>query len=342
MSSAEYYAHGTFPVTSSSLSSSVARSEFDAITSGISAKLPDLAGNGLKIVGVNAGATALTAVATTGTGSVVLATNATLATPTLGVAAATSINKVAITAPATSATLAIADGKTFTASNTVTLTAVDGSTLAIGAGGTLGTAAYTASSAYVTAAAVIDAAHGGTGVANNVASTLTISGSFATTVTVTGITGVTLPTSGTLAKTTQATDTFGALTDIVTNNVSATAHGFAPKFPNNTTTFLRGDGTYAAPAASSPTWLLKTANYTAVAGDFIYCDTTGGAFTITLPLSPASAAAVTVASGPSCSTNNLTIGRNSQTIRGVASNLTISDNNVTPVFIFDATTWGIA
>lgn len=69
-------------------------------------------------------------------------------TPTLGVALATSINKVALTAPATGSTLTIADGKTLTASNTVTLTATDGSTLAIGAGGTLGSAAYTASSAY--------------------------------------------------------------------------------------------------------------------------------------------------------------------------------------------------
>lgn len=42
-----------------------------------------------------------------------------------------------------------------------------------------------------------------------------------------------------------------SLTDITTANVSATAHGFAPKFPNNTTTFLRGDGTYATPATSS-------------------------------------------------------------------------------------------
>lgn len=39
---------------------------------------------------------------------------------------------------------------------------------------------------------------GGTGVANNAASTLTIAGSFATTFTITGATGVTLPTSGTL------------------------------------------------------------------------------------------------------------------------------------------------
>ncbi len=56
--------------------------------------------------------------------------------------AATTFNKVTITAPATSATITIADGKTFTASNTLTLSAIDGSTLNVGAGGTLGTGAY--------------------------------------------------------------------------------------------------------------------------------------------------------------------------------------------------------
>jgi hypothetical protein len=45
----------------------------------------------------------------------------------------------------------------------------------------------------------LGAANGGTGVANNAASTLTISGAFATTLTVSGTTGVTLPTTGTLA-----------------------------------------------------------------------------------------------------------------------------------------------
>jgi hypothetical protein len=44
--------------------------------------------------------------------------------------------------------LAIASGKTFTASNTLTLAGTDGSTLNVGTGGTLGTAAYTAASAY--------------------------------------------------------------------------------------------------------------------------------------------------------------------------------------------------
>ena len=78
---------------------------------------------------------------TTGSGSVVLATSPTLTTPTLGVATATSVNKVAITAPATGATLTIADGKTLTASNTLTFTGTDSSSVAFGAGGTV---AYTA------------------------------------------------------------------------------------------------------------------------------------------------------------------------------------------------------
>jgi len=48
-------------------------------------------------------------------------------TPSLGAASATSVNKVAITAPATNATLTIADGKTLTATNTVNLnTMTDG------------------------------------------------------------------------------------------------------------------------------------------------------------------------------------------------------------------------
>jgi len=39
-------------------------------------------------------------------------------------------------------------------------------------------------------------------------------------------------------------------TDITTNDVSTTKHGFVPKAPNNTTTFLRGDASWAAPVLS--------------------------------------------------------------------------------------------
>lgn len=62
---------------------------------------------------------------TTGSGAVVGATSPTLVTPILGVATATSINKVAITAPATSATLTIDNGKALRATSTLTFSGTD-------------------------------------------------------------------------------------------------------------------------------------------------------------------------------------------------------------------------
>ena len=67
----------------------------------------------------------------TGTGSAVFATSPTLVTPTLGAATATSINRVAFTAPATSATLTIANAKTLTANSSLTLAGVDAKTLTV-------------------------------------------------------------------------------------------------------------------------------------------------------------------------------------------------------------------
>lgn len=58
----------------------------------------------------------------TGSGVAVKATSPTLVTPILGVAAATTINKVTLTAPATGSTLTLADGKTATISKTMTFT----------------------------------------------------------------------------------------------------------------------------------------------------------------------------------------------------------------------------
>jgi len=85
----------------------------------------------------------------TGSGALVFATSPTLVTPTLGVASATTINKVAITAPATGSTITIADGKTFTASNTLTFTGTDTSSVNFSSGGTV---AYVANKLSVFAA----------------------------------------------------------------------------------------------------------------------------------------------------------------------------------------------
>jgi hypothetical protein len=65
----------------------------------------------------------------TGSGTVVLATSPTLATPVLGVATATTINKVTLTTPATGSTLTIADGKTLRVNQSITLSGTDGTTM---------------------------------------------------------------------------------------------------------------------------------------------------------------------------------------------------------------------
>jgi len=67
-------------------------------------------------------------------------TSPTMTNPILGIASATSFNKLIITAPANSATLTIADGKTITANNTLTFSGVDNSSVSFGNGGVV---AYT-------------------------------------------------------------------------------------------------------------------------------------------------------------------------------------------------------
>ena len=68
------------------------------------------------------------------------------------------------------------------------------------------------------AVGTLGANHGGTGVANNVAATLTRSGSHALTITTTGTTGVTLPTSGTLS-----TATAGSSVTLTSGDISTTS-----------------------------------------------------------------------------------------------------------------------
>lgn len=72
-----------------------------------------------------------------------LASSLSLTTPTLGVASATSINKVAFTAPATSATLTLADGSTLATSGaySITLTSTALTSVTLPTSGTLATLA---------------------------------------------------------------------------------------------------------------------------------------------------------------------------------------------------------
>jgi len=87
--------------------------------------------------------------------------------------------------------------------------------------------------------------------------------------------------------------------------------------------------------------LTKTANYTAVAGDKILCDTSGGAFTITLPASPSAGDEVHVLDATaSFDSNNLTVGRNSKKIQAATNDLTITTQNTGIGLVFYNDTYG--
>ena len=89
-------------------------------------------------------------------------------------------------------------------------------------------------------------------------------------------------------------------------------------------------------------YVKKTANYTAVNKDGVLADTSGGAFTVTLPASPATGTEVIVAdAGGAWATNNLTVARNGSTIEGAAEDLVCNLNNVSVQLVYDGTTWQV-
>jgi hypothetical protein len=97
------------------------------------------------------------------------------------------------------------------------------------------------------------------------------------------------------------------------------------------------------PAAGGITYTaVKTSNYTASANDGVQTDTSGGAFTVTLPATPAVGAQVIVVdSAGSWGTTNLIIGRNGSTIEGSATDLICNISSVSVQLVYSGTTWDV-
>jgi hypothetical protein len=98
------------------------------LSTGVTGTLP-VANGGTGITAFGTGVATALGQNVTGSGGIALSTSPSFTTPTLGVATATSINKVTITAPASGSTLTIADGKTLTVNNSLTLAGTDGRTM---------------------------------------------------------------------------------------------------------------------------------------------------------------------------------------------------------------------
>jgi hypothetical protein len=94
-------------------------------------------------------------------------------------------------------------------------------------------------------------------------------------------------------------------------------------------------------AFSTETFLIKAEAYTAVAGDVVFVNSASGAYTITLPSSPTLGDRVRIIDlANNSANNNITIGRNSQNIDGVASNFVIDINNAGVELIYTNSTYG--
>ena len=108
-----------------------------------------------------------------------------------------------ISVPAGKSTLVYNDGTNVVDGASYFTSLTLGSALPVASGGT-GSTSTTFVNLTSNVTGTLPANNGGTGVANNAASTITISGNYATTLTVTGTTNVTLPTSGSLVTTGKA------------------------------------------------------------------------------------------------------------------------------------------
>ena len=156
----------------------------------------------------------------------------------------------------------------------------------------------------------INATAGGSGTVTSVAATVP---SFLS------VAGSPITTSGTLAITLSGTalpvaNGGTSLTTLTANNVILGNGTSAPTFvaPSTSGNVLTSDGTTwasSAPAAGGIAYTsVKTANYTAANNDGVLTNTTGGAFTVTLPTSPSVGNIIVVVDSLSqWGTNNLTI-----------------------------------
>jgi hypothetical protein len=98
--------------------------------------------------------------------------------------------------------------------------------------------------------------------------------------------------------------------------------------------------TYPAEKSSVSYKAAITANYTAGVSEGVVANTSGGAFTVTLPASPVAGDQVVISDAAATfGSNNLTVGRNGSTINGTAADWVIDISGVSVQFIYSGTTW---
>jgi hypothetical protein len=173
-----------------------------------------------------------------------------------------------------------------------------------------------------------------TGTVTSVGGTGTVNG-----ITLTGT--VTASGSLTLGGTLSGVD----LASQITGTLGAANGGTGLTSPGTAGNVLVSNGTAwtsAAPAGGGISYTTKTSAYTAADKDGILANTSAGAFTVTLPASPATGNQVIIAdAADTWGSNNLTIARNGATIEGLAEDLVCDINGASIQLIYTGTTWQV-
>lgn len=135
------------------------------------------------------------------------------------------------------------------------------------------------------------------------------------------------------------TGTYGS-----SNTIKVTEQDGSPSINAKTLKFQNGmvtnsGGGIVTIGSDLSAWQAKTTTYTASSGDRIISDTSGGAWTLTLPATPSLGDEVDVIDGAgSWTAYNLTIGRNSTKINGAEEDLTLNVSNAhVKLVYYDAT-----
>jgi len=103
---------------------------------------------------------------------------------------------------------------------------------------------------------------------------------------------------------------------------SASGSGDVEEITLGTGLTMSGTTLSASGGSGASPWTTKTTTYTAVDGDRLLADTSGGAFTITLPSSPSAGHYIEINDPEETwPTNNLTVARNGSNIDSLAENL---------------------
>ena len=126
-----------------------------------------------------------------------------------------------------------------------------------------------------------------------------------------------------------------------------TVSGTGVAIPVGAKVVLYSDGTNISSGPITKGYYTIPGAYTAVNGDQLLINTSGGGLgttvTVTLPASPAVGNEVTfIDSGNAFGSNNLTINRNGQPILGTAANLTVSTNGAAFTLVYVNATRGWA